>query len=312
MRPRPQLDSDLGTTKSSSGNNKQKENKNKHGSRFGITGSIFALLFFHLQFSCPGLALLNKNLGVSVLKNLKKISYLSFCALFISFVLVSGGAAQERQRIVKTISSRPTNQPPTAAVTTDKTRSLTSSIPSNAPATRPILTNTLVVPPTENKQSLVKKTVSSMAMNPAAASLAAGRLVYQGSVSAALMRGIESRFGLPYRYGSTGPNRYDCSGFVWSVFNEAGINFTRQSARSLWSISEPVTGDERFKFGTLVFLNGLGHIGIVADENGFYHASSSKGITYSTFKGYWEGRIVGFRRLPTTVKETVETSSLGK
>jgi cell wall-associated NlpC family hydrolase len=151
-----------------------------------------------------------------------------------------------------------------------------------------------------------------MAMNPAAASLAAGRLVYQGSVSAALMRGIESRFGLPYRYGSTGPNRYDCSGFVWSVFNEAGINFTRQSARSLWSISEPVTGDERFKFGTLVFLNGLGHIGIVADENGFYHASSSKGITYSTFKGYWEGRIVGFRRLPTTVKETVETSSLGK
>jgi cell wall-associated NlpC family hydrolase len=96
------------------------------------------------------------------------------------------------------------------------------------------------------------------------------------------------------------------------VFNEAGINFTRQSARSLWSISEPVTGDERFKFGTLVFLNGLGHIGIVADENGFYHASSSKGITYSTFKGYWEGRIVGFRRLPTTVKETVETSSLGK
>lgn len=136
-----------------------------------------------------------------------------------------------------------------------------------------------------------------MAMNPAAASLAAGRLVYKDTVSAALMRGIESRFGIPYRYGSTGPNRYDCSGFVWSVFNEAGINFTRQSARSLWAMSEPVTGDERFKFGTLVFLNGLGHIGIVADENGFYHASSSKGITYSTFKGYWEKRLVGFRRL---------------
>jgi hypothetical protein len=45
MRPRPQLDSDLGTTKSSSGNNKQKENKNKHGSRFGITGSIFTIAF---------------------------------------------------------------------------------------------------------------------------------------------------------------------------------------------------------------------------------------------------------------------------
>jgi cell wall-associated NlpC family hydrolase len=246
------------------------------------------------------------------LKNLKKISYLSFSALFISFVFVSTGAAQERQRIVKTISSRPTNQPPTGAVTTDKTRSLTSSLPSNAPATRPILTNTLVVPPAENKQTLVKKTVSSMAMNPAAASLAAGRLVYKDTVSTAIMRGIESRFGIPYRYGSTGPNRYDCSGFVWSVFNEAGINFTRQSARSLWAMSEPVTGDERFKFGTLVFLNGLGHMGIVADENGFYHASSSKGITYSTFKGYWEGRIVGFRRLPTIAKEIGESLASGK
>jgi len=62
-------------------------------------------------------------------------------------------------------------------------------------------------------------------------------------------------------------------------------------------MSEEVYGDDRFKFGTLVFLNGLGHMGIVADENGFYHASSSKGITYSPFKGYWSSRIVGFRKL---------------
>jgi cell wall-associated NlpC family hydrolase len=127
--------------------------------------------------------------------------------------------------------------------------------------------------------------------------LAAGRLAYGSGVSSAIMRGIEQRYGIPYLYGSDGPNRYDCSGFVWAVFNEAGINFTRQSARTIWAMSEPVTGDERFKFGTLVFLNGLGHMGIVADENGFYHASSSKGITYSPFKGYWESRIVGFKRL---------------
>ena len=78
---------------------------------------------------------------------------------------------------------------------------------------------------------------------------------------------------------------------------DAGIGFTRASARSLWSQSVPVEGNDRFKFGTLVFLNGLGHMGIVADENGFYHASSSKGITYSPFKGYWGSRIVGFRKL---------------
>jgi len=142
--------------------------------------------------------------------------------------------------------------------------------------------------------------MSSAMMSGASGALMAGRVAYNPSVSAGIIRGIEARLGIPYRYGSTGPYRYDCSGFVWSVFNNAGINFTRSSARSLWAMSEPVTGNDRFKLGTLVFLNGLGHIGIVADENGFYHASSSKGVTYSPFKGYWENRIVGFRRLSTS------------
>jgi len=196
------------------------------------------------------------------------------------------------------------NQPPVPLAATDKTKSLVSSTPANSPTVHPTLTNQLIVP-ADSKESLVKKTVLSLPMNAAAASMAAGRVVYNGSVSSMIMRGIESRLGIPYRYGSMGPNRYDCSGFVWAVFNEAGINFTRQSARSIWGMSEPVSGDERYKFGTLVFFNGLGHMGIVADENGFYQASSSKGITYSPFKGYWEKRIVGFRRLvrPTTTPD---------
>jgi peptidoglycan endopeptidase LytE len=126
---------------------------------------------------------------------------------------------------------------------------------------------------------------------------AARRSMYSGAVTSDMIGAIQQRLGIPYLYGSEGPNRYDCSGFVWAVFKDAGINFERTSARSLWSMSEPVTGDERYKFGTLVFMNRLGHMGIVADENGFYHASSSKGITYSPFKGYWEKRIVGFRKL---------------
>lgn len=231
------------------------------------------------------------------MNNLKKISYLLSCALFVTFVFSSTASSQDRPRIIKSTSSRPINQPPSPADTQDKTKSLSSSVPSNAPAARPTLTSQLVVP-AENKEPLIKKTSMSMAMNAAAASLSAGRLAYSPVASNLLMQGIESRLGIPYRFGSTGPNRYDCSGFVWSVFTQAGINFERQNVRSLWSISQPVEGDERYKFGTLVFLNGLGHIGIVADANGFYHASSSKGVTYSPFAGYWEKRVVGFRRLP--------------
>lgn len=127
--------------------------------------------------------------------------------------------------------------------------------------------------------------------------IAAGKTAYGAGTSSRLDSAIKGLYGIPYRYGATGPNRYDCSGFVWAAFQQAGIPFTRASARSLWSQSEPVYGDDRYKFGTLIFLNGLGHMGIVADENGFYHASSSKGITYSPFKGYWSSRIVGFRKL---------------
>jgi len=104
---------------------------------------------------------------------------------------------------------------------------------------------------------------------------------------------------------------------VWAAFKDAGIDFERMSARSLWAMSEPVSGDDRFKFGTLVFFNHLGHVGIVADENGFYQASSSKGVTYSKFEGYWEKRIVGFRRLPTApttapAAEQLTTEELAK
>ena len=164
-------------------------------------------------------------------------------------------------------------------------------------SSRPTLTNDIkVVRQDQAWEPLVTKTASSKAVN-AAGGLAAGKTAYGMSTSTKLDQAIKSRYGIRYVYGTSGPNTYDCSGFVWAAFQEAGIPFTRASARSLWAQSVPVSGDDRFKFGTLVFLNGLGHMGIVADENGFYHASSSKGITYSPFAGYWSSRIVGFRKL---------------
>jgi cell wall-associated NlpC family hydrolase len=117
-------------------------------------------------------------------------------------------------------------------------------------------------------------------------------------VERVMLSAIEARLGTPYRLGTEGPTRYDCSGFVWSVFREAGFDFERGSARSFWSEFEPAGEDEKFKFGTLVFFNHLGHVGIVADENGFYHASTSKGVVYSRFNDYWTRRITGFRRVP--------------
>ena len=218
---------------------------------------------------------------------------LAVCFLFFAVSYVSPTFAQDRTRLVeKTTSSRPVNQPTTAA-TNPPVKTLSSS--------RPILTNEPVV-----QQPLVKKTAE---VSPAKTAPATKPMImlsqpsnYDAGLSSRMMNAIDSRLGIPYSYGAEGPNRYDCSGFVWSVFKEAGFNFDRSSAANYWNEFEPVTGDDRFKFGTLVFFNGLGHVGIVADKDGFYQASSSKGITYSKFEGYWEKRITGFRRVPDSWK----------
>jgi cell wall-associated NlpC family hydrolase len=113
-----------------------------------------------------------------------------------------------------------------------------------------------------------------------------------------LMAAIDTRLGSPYVYGSSGPYSFDCSGFVWSVFQSAGIRFDRSSARYLWSRFAPATAAEQKEFGTLVFFNGLSHVGIVVDEHGFYHSSRSYGVIYSPFNKYWSSRVDGFRRVP--------------
>ena len=117
-----------------------------------------------------------------------------------------------------------------------------------------------------------------------------------------LMSAIDQRLGAPYRWGATGPNRFDCSGFVWSIFQATGINFERASARNLFARFEPAPEEEQFKFGTLVFFSNLTHVGVVADERGFYHASRRHGVIYSEFSEYWVKRIDGFRRVPMPVQ----------
>ncbi len=196
-----------------------------------------------------------------------------------SIILISSVVAfsQQRPRVVpnQPTESRPINQPP-------------SQIPK-----RPILTNQIVI--TQKLPALVKKTGSSQPIN--SLPIAPAVKSYSTSFNQNLLRAIQIRVGIPYRYGSTGPNAFDCSGLVWSVFYDAGFNFERSSARTLWQNSVEVAAEDRYKFGTLVFFNKLGHIGIVFDESGFYHASSSHGVTFSRFDGYWAKRIVGFRRL---------------
>ncbi len=165
----------------------------------------------------------------------------------------------------------------------------------------------------ETRQRLVKPTlktyeVSPLDKEPVIISLASAEdiraskpLTSKGGnlqLNQLLTTAIEARLGSPYRWGSTGPTCFDCSGFVWSVYQAAGIDFERGSARTLWGRFDAPPQEEQYKFGTLVFFSNLTHIGFVVDEKGFYHASRHHGVVYSPFNDYWLARIDGFRKVP--------------
>lgn len=132
--------------------------------------------------------------------------------------------------------------------------------------------------------------------------------------AALLQNAIVKRLGVHYRYYGVDDRGYDCSGFVWSVFREAGADFERGPARTLWSQLPEAVGAETRQFGTLVFFNRGKHIGIVRDAESFYHASRSQGVILSRFSGYWERRVTGFRRSPAPIlpppPSSIRTSEL--
>lgn len=113
-----------------------------------------------------------------------------------------------------------------------------------------------------------------------------------------LYEAIMARIGLPYLLGGTDDLGYDCSGFIWRVFLEAGIDLPRRSVREMWERLPAIEEGQEGEFGVIVFFSGLTHAGIVRDAHSFYHASSSQGIVRSFFSDYWGARVTGYRRVP--------------
>lgn len=81
--------------------------------------------------------------------------------------------------------------------------------------------------------------------------------------------------GIPYRYGGTTPQGFDCSGLVQYAYRNAGVSVPR-TAREQFEASEPV--DMRaVQPGDLVFFESrnYSHVGIYVGENRFVHAPAT-------------------------------------
>ena len=122
-----------------------------------------------------------------------------------------------------------------------------------------------------------------------------------GSASTCLQE-AEKYLGVPYRYGGSSMSGMDCSGLVWRVWQDAcGVSLPRIS-RDQFRLGHRVNANALIR-GDLVFFqkpNGtVNHVGIYVGENRFMHASSSRGVCYSSLsESYWKRRWAGARRLP--------------
>lgn len=106
--------------------------------------------------------------------------------------------------------------------------------------------------------------------------------------------------GIPYVFGGTTPNGFDCSGFTRYVFAQAGIYLPR-SADEQYEVGRSVSYS-RLQSGDLVYFttyeSGASHVGIYLGNGQFISATSSRGIAIARLdSGYWGDRYIGARRV---------------
>lgn len=126
----------------------------------------------------------------------------------------------------------------------------------------------------------------------------------------AIIKYAERFLGTRYRLGASGPNQFDCSGFVGYVFRNFGYSLNRDS-RSQYMQGDKVDTSE-LRPGDLLFFSSrssgrgrVGHVAIVEEVRPdgsctFIHASSSKrGVVRQKFpdNGYYSRHFIGAKRI---------------
>ena len=110
--------------------------------------------------------------------------------------------------------------------------------------------------------------------------------------------------GIPYKWGGSDENGFDCSGFTSHVFKRVGINLPRISGDQ-YKFAKTIHA-KRAYMGDLVFFSEgekISHVGILVNQPNeskkMIHSASSKGISVVDIEtsDYWKSRIVGYGRV---------------
>lgn len=130
------------------------------------------------------------------------------------------------------------------------------------------------------------------------------------SASNDVVRSAFAYRGTPYRWGSSRPGGFDCSGFTKYIYGRKGVSLPRTAAEQYHA--GRAVGHRSMKPGDLVFFHttrsGISHVGMYVGSGKFVHSSSSKsgGVRVDNLEsGYYSKAFRGARRVR---KETNEPS----
>ncbi|MBT2488480.1 C40 family peptidase [Streptomyces sp. ISL-96] len=99
------------------------------------------------------------------------------------------------------------------------------------------------------------------------------------SLSAKALNVAASKKGAPYKYGATGPSRFDCSGLTLYSYKKAGKTLPR-TAQSQYNKTRHISASSRQR-GDLVFFHSGGsvyHVGIYAGSGKIWHSPKSGAV----------------------------------
>ncbi|MFD3523987.1 C40 family peptidase [Streptomyces sp. NPDC058653] len=104
-----------------------------------------------------------------------------------------------------------------------------------------------------------------------------------------------SKKGAPYKFGGTGPHRFDCSGLTAFSYKKAGKALPR-TAQQQYNRTRHIPASER-REGDLVFFHygsSVYHVGIYAGRGKIWHSPKSGQVVRLEriwSRGVWYGRV---------------------
>ncbi|EGA90081.1 peptidoglycan hydrolase [Planococcus donghaensis MPA1U2] len=122
--------------------------------------------------------------------------------------------------------------------------------------------------------------------------------VNSGAIST-LITSATSYLGTPYKWAGSAPGGFDCSGYIYYVYNQAGFSVPRTNTTGFYALSSPVSSPE---VGDLVFFKdtyrpGISHMGILIGNNSFIHAGGDRVQITSLNDKYWSSKFDSYKRL---------------